>query len=886
MANAVHRANRRRMATPGVKRSAAHAQLDEILAQANVSEQVKARLEVALIDWKLSADEETAELQPRHKRMCNVSPEAPPQALDQPAQPAQPTEPTEPAHTPADHLRLRTSDGHEELVDVNSFALISMWAANLLDMNSQPGGTSVTLPAWLTADSLRHVADYCDFHARLCSMDHGEFGAEELGQAHAEAEAEFLASLDFGRLLGLLRAASFFEAERLQTLAGLSVCSRLLKWPIEAVIDLIPSLQTKGETVRYARPHTTASAAALVAEAAAQAAAADAAAAEAAKVTPLPSEASSAVSLGKLDAAALAQTAAALVAKLEDSDRNARQASVAAGAAKLAAINAAVAAQNVAAPVTEDEVPGMVRSGPRPMPQMAYEFDVIDVLDSLMAKLDEEFVMCWLDYPPTADLALGALKLKRLVAQRTTERILHGLQPDISFHRGPLTIGHQLMTKAAVLDTRVKEAQRRRQTTSSGELAIGHFAMGDRFRGLWASAVGLAMVRKRFPNDDNQGWAGVSLREIDLFKGELCHPNIVALKAVVLKNMRKDATPIFVYEWVPCAVGKDLLSRVARAHGAVSLPSVRAIMFQTLRGLAHLHEHGVIHRRINREYVQFNPHSGAVKLGGSGQARRVELDDCPHPLGRAMTIFEYWETTLAPELLLQPSCTEWASDCTGHRVGVARYGLAIDVWKIGILLIELLCNGDDEQTVFEVGTQDRLSTLYSYFRLLGTPTPATWPGLGALVNPLAIHPLALTAPIEGEGGDDDASWAPTQLDTSWPEQAARAWPQWQPRELACVLPTLDADGVDLLRRLLQLDPARRITAAAALRHPFFASVERRRVGTAPLPEMQAARAHVDAWLDAALPAFPAESRGQLCSHASIREEPSQEIPDDPISETP
>ena len=61
------------------------------------------------------------------------------------------------------------------------------------------------------------------------------------------------------------------------------------------------------------------------------------------------------------------------------------------------------------------------------------------------------------------------------------------------------------------------------------------------------------------------------------------------------------------------------------------------------------------------------------------------------------------------------------------------------------------------------------------------------------------------------------------------------------------------------------DPACRITAAAALRHPFFDGVDRQRVGTTPLPEMQPARALVDAWLDAALPAFAAERRGQPCS---------------------
>ncbi len=39
---------------------------------------------------------------------------------------------------------------------------------------------------------------------------------------------------------------------------------------------------------------------------------------------------------------------------------------------------------------------------------------------------------------------------------------------------------------------------------------------------------------------------------------------------------------------------------------------------------------------------------------------------------------------------------------------------------------------------------------------------------------------------------------------------------------AQVFPELDADGIDLLRRLLQYDANQRITAAEALRHPWLA----------------------------------------------------------------
>lgn len=45
-----------------------------------------------------------------------------------------------------------------------------------------------------------------------------------------------------------------------------------------------------------------------------------------------------------------------------------------------------------------------------------------------------------------------------------------------------------------------------------------------------------------------------------------------------------------------------------------------------------------------------------------------------------------------------------------------------------------------------------------------------------------------------------------------------------PESLAHLVPGLPPDGVDLFTRMLQHDPARRITAVEALGHPFFADL--------------------------------------------------------------
>jgi serine/threonine protein kinase len=42
-----------------------------------------------------------------------------------------------------------------------------------------------------------------------------------------------------------------------------------------------------------------------------------------------------------------------------------------------------------------------------------------------------------------------------------------------------------------------------------------------------------------------------------------------------------------------------------------------------------------------------------------------------------------------------------------------------------------------------------------------------------------------------------------------------------PETLSHLVPTLDEDGVDLLEQMVQYDPAKRITAADAMNHPYF-----------------------------------------------------------------
>jgi cyclin-dependent kinase 2 len=45
------------------------------------------------------------------------------------------------------------------------------------------------------------------------------------------------------------------------------------------------------------------------------------------------------------------------------------------------------------------------------------------------------------------------------------------------------------------------------------------------------------------------------------------------------------------------------------------------------------------------------------------------------------------------------------------------------------------------------------------------------------------------------------------------------------QDLATVVPTLDSSGLDLLSKMLRLDPSKRINARAALEHEYFKDLE-------------------------------------------------------------
>ncbi|KAF2920461.1 hypothetical protein DAI22_08g210000 [Oryza sativa Japonica Group] len=116
-------------------------------------------------------------------------------------------------------------------------------------------------------------------------------------------------------------------------------------------------------------------------------------------------------------------------------------------------------------------------------------------------------------------------------------------------------------------------------------------------------------------------------------------------------------------------------------------------------------------------------------------------------------------------------------------LGAAHYSTPVDIWSVGCIFAELATN----QPLFAGDSE--VQQLLHIFKLLGTPNEQVWPGVSKLPN--------------------------------WHE-----YPQWNPSKVSDLVHGLDADALDLLEKMLQYEPSKRISAKKAMEHPYFNDVNK------------------------------------------------------------
>ncbi|BAS76728.1 cyclin-dependent kinase A-2 isoform X1 [Oryza sativa Japonica Group] len=188
---------------------------------------------------------------------------------------------------------------------------------------------------------------------------------------------------------------------------------------------------------------------------------------------------------------------------------------------------------------------------------------------------------------------------------------------------------------------------------------------------------------------------------------------------------------------------------------------VKSFLYQILRGIAYCHSHRVLHRDLKPQNLLIDRRTNSLKLADFGLARAF---------GIPVRTFTHEVVTLwyrAPEILL----------------GARHYSTPVDMWSVGCIFAEMV----NQKPLFPGDSE--IDELFKIFSIMGTPNEETWPGVASL---------------------------PDYIST---------FPKWPSVDLATVVPTLDSSGLDLLSKMLRLDPSKRINARAALEHEYFKDLE-------------------------------------------------------------
>lgn len=264
----------------------------------------------------------------------------------------------------------------------------------------------------------------------------------------------------------------------------------------------------------------------------------------------------------------------------------------------------------------------------------------------------------------------------------------------------------------------------------------------------------------------------VALKKIRLDSEEEGVPSTTIREITILKELMGEDNPNIVRLYdviieekkltlVFEYLDQDLKKYMDDHDGEVEPELLKSFLYQLIKGIAVVHDRRILHRDLKPQNLLISK-KGELKLADFGLARAFGI-----PVrGYSNEVVTLWYRP--PDVLL----------------GSTKYSTEIDIWSVGCIFGEMATG----KPLFPGNSPQ--NQLQKIFKALGTPAPDCFPGIAEL-----------------------------------PEYKASTANKHKGIGIRQLVPGLSEDGYNLINQMLCYDPSKRITAAKALKHPYFNSLK-------------------------------------------------------------
>ena len=256
---------------------------------------------------------------------------------------------------------------------------------------------------------------------------------------------------------------------------------------------------------------------------------------------------------------------------------------------------------------------------------------------------------------------------------------------------------------------------------------------------------------------DTEGIPSTALREISILKA-INHPNIVRIQDLTLSEKKIE----LCLEYCPLDLRK-YMDQNKNNPRVYTTNTIKTIMYQIVRATDHLHSRKILHRDLKPQNILISDETLVTKIADFGLSRVYSIPIRPY----TKEVLTMWYR--APELML----------------GLNQYSIGLDMWSVGCIFAELLI----KMPIFPGDSE--FDQLMKIFRVLGTPTESTLPGCKHFPDFNFDFPM----------------WAPSGIEKIIKEKLDIKMDDYSLGE-----------AIDLIKRMLALDPCKRISAKEAITH--------------------------------------------------------------------